>query len=57
MGVRTRLMDVEFSVVKRLGELPYAAYLCAMCAIAAEIREAYFGFLSENGRAFVLKDD
>jgi hypothetical protein len=44
-------MDVELLVVKRLGELPYAAYLCAMCVIATEIRDAYFGFLSENGRA------
>jgi hypothetical protein len=53
--VRTRLMDVELSVVKRLGELPRAAYLCAMCVIAIEIREAYFAFLSENGRALSSK--
>ena len=51
VDVRTRLMDVELLVVKRLGEVPYAAYLCAMCVIATEIREAYFAFLSENGRA------
>jgi hypothetical protein len=53
--VRTRLMDVELSVVKRLGELPYAAYLCAMYVIATEIREAYFSFLSENARALSSK--
>ena len=53
--MRTRLMDVELLVVKRLGELPYAAYLCAMCVIATEIREAYFAFLSENGRALSSK--
>lgn len=51
MDVRTRLMDVELSVVRRLGELPYAAYLWAMCVIATEIREAYFIFFSDNGRA------
>jgi hypothetical protein len=55
VDVRTRLMDVELSVVKRLGELPYPAYLCAMCVIATEIREAYFPFSSENGRALSLK--
>jgi hypothetical protein len=55
VDVRTRLMDVELLVVKRLGELPYAAYLCAMCVIATEIREAYFAFLSENGRALSSK--
>lgn len=48
MGVR--LLDLEKSVVERLGELPYVAYLCSMCVIAAEIRAAYFGFLSANGR-------
>ena len=55
VDVRTRLMDVELLVVKRLGELPYAAYLCAMCVIATEIREVYFAFLSENGRALSSK--
>jgi hypothetical protein len=50
LDVGVRLLDLEKFVVKRLGELPYAAYLCSMCVIAAEIRAAYFGLLSANGR-------
>lgn len=45
-----KLLDLEVSTTKRLRELPYPAYLCAIYVMAGEIRRAYLDLLSEKAK-------
>jgi hypothetical protein len=48
--VSVKLLDLEVSTTKRLRELPYPAYLCAIYVMAGEIRRAYLDLLSEKAK-------
>jgi hypothetical protein len=50
-----RLLDLELAVGRQLRELPHPAYLCSMCAIGGQLREAYADLLREEARALAAQ--